>query len=118
VEHLIHEHQREYYRVLAKGDDTGDCTDFVTFILTQIKKSLEQLIEETRGVTLTAENRLGIANAAFGEKTFSRKDYQNLLKTISTATASRDLHQGVKLDLLKRSGDKRTSVYQFKSIKE
>jgi len=43
---------------------------------------------------------------------------QNLLKTISTATASRDLHQDVKMGLLKRSGDKRTSVYQFNAIKE
>ncbi len=33
---------------------------------------------------------------------------------VSTATASRNLHQGVKRGLLKRSGDKRTSVYQFK----
>jgi len=69
-------------------------------------------------VTLTAENRLGIARTAFGEKTFSRKIYQNLLKTISTATASRDLNQVVKKGLLKRSGDKRTSVYQFITIKE
>ena len=116
VEHLIREHQQEYYRSLSKGDDTGDCTVFVAFILTQIEKSLKQLIEETRGVTLTAEKRLGIARTALGGKTFSRKDYQNLLKTISTATASRDLHQGVKMNLLKRSGDKRTSVYQFKPI--
>jgi Fic family protein len=118
VEHLIREHQQEYYRALAKSDDSGNCTVFVAFILTQIEKSLKQLIEETRGVTLTAENRLEIARTAFGEKTFSRKDYQNLLKTISTATASRDLHQGVKMGLLKRSGDKRTSLYQFKAIKE
>jgi Fic family protein len=118
VEHLIREHQQEYYRALAKGDDTGDCTVFVAFIITQIENSLKKLIEETRGLTLTAENRLGIARTAFGEKTFSRKDYQNLLKTISTATASRDLHQGVKMGLLKRSGDKRTSLYQFKVIKE
>ena len=76
------------------------------------------MIKETRGVTLSAENRLGIARTAFGEKTFSRKDYQNLLKTISTATASRDLHQGVELGLLKRSGDKRTSVYRFKPMQE
>ena len=76
------------------------------------------MIEETRGVTHTAENRLEIAGTAFGEKAFSRKDYQNLLKTISTATASRDLHLGVKMDLLKRSGDKRTAVYQFKPIKK
>jgi Fic family protein len=116
VEHLIREQQPEYYRALAMGDDAGDCTVFAAFSLTQIEKSLKQLIEETRGVTLTVENRLEIARAAFGEITFSRKDYQNLLKTISTATASRDLHKGVKMNLLRRSGDKRTSVYQFKLI--
>jgi cell filamentation protein, protein adenylyltransferase len=114
VEHLIRERQSEYYGVLAKGDDTGDCTAFVAFILAQIENSLKELIEETRGVTLTVENRLGIARNAFGENTFSRKEYQNLLKTISTATASRDLQRGVKLGYLKRYGDKRTSVYRFK----
>ena len=116
VEHLIHERQQEYYRALARGDDTADCTMFVAFILAQIEKSLKQLIEETRGVTLTAGKRLEIAQTAFGAKTFSRKDYQNLLKTISTATASRDLHQGVEMGSLKRSGDKRTAVYCFKPI--
>ena len=94
VEHLIREHQQEYYHALATGDDTGGCTGFVAFILAQIEKSLKQLIEESRGVTLTAENRIGITRTAFGDKTFSRKDYQNLLKTISTATASLDLHRG------------------------
>ncbi len=118
VEYLIRERQREYYGLLAKGDDTCDCTAFVAFILAQIEDSLKALIEETRGVTLTAENRLGIARDTFSENTFSRKEYQNLLKTISTATASRDLHRGVKLGYLKRSGDKRTSVYRFKSIKD
>jgi len=118
VEHLIHERQQEYYRTLARGDDTCDCTAFVFFIVAQIEKALRQLIEETRGVTLTAENRLEIARTSFGEKTFSRKDYQNLLKTISAATASRDLKQGVKMKFLKRSGDKRTSVYRFKPIPE
>jgi len=116
VEHLIREHQQEYYRALADGDETGDCTVFVAFILAQIEKSIRQLIEETRGVTFTSENRLGIARNTFGKKTFSRRDYQNLLKTISTATASRDLQQGVKMGLLKRTGDKRTAVYQFKPI--
>lgn len=116
VEHLIRQHQQEYYRALATGDDTGDCAGFVAFILAQIEKSLKQLIEESRGVTLTAENRIGVARTAFGDKTFSRKDYQNLLKTISTATASRDLHLGVKIGLLKRFGDKRTAVYQFNPI--
>ena len=118
VEHLIHERQQAYYRTLAGGDDTCDCTAFVAFIVAQIEKALRQLIEETRGVTHTAENRLEIARTAFGEKTFSRRDYQNLLKTISAATASRDLKQGVKMNFLIRSGDRRTSVYRFKPISE
>jgi len=118
VEHLIHERQQAYYRTLARGDDTCDCTAFVAFIVAQIEKALKQLIEETRGVTLTAENRLEIARNAFGEKTFSRRDYQNLLKAISPATASRDLLQGVKMNLLKRSGDRRTAEYRFKPISE
>jgi len=117
VEHLICEYRQAYYRALAAGDDTGDCTFFVSFILAQIEKSLKQLIKETRSVTLSAENRLEIARTALGEKKFSRKDYQSLLKTISTATASRDLHQAVKTGLLKRFGDKRTSMYQFKPLK-
>ena len=36
VEHLIHERQADYYRNLAIGDDTGDCADFIAFILEQI----------------------------------------------------------------------------------
>ena len=100
------------------GDDTGDCNVFVAFILAQIEQSLKQLLDETRGVTLTVKQRLEIARTAFGAESFSRKDYQNLLKTISTATASRDLHQGVKMGLLKRSGDKRTAVYKLKPIKK
>jgi len=113
VEHLIHKHQQEYYRTLAKGDDTGDCSDFITFILDQTANSLKSLIEDTRGVTLTAEKRLEIARRAFSDKTFSRKDYLILLKTISAATASRDLNWGVKTNLLVRSGVKRTTVYCF-----
>lgn len=116
VEHLIRAHQQTYYRALAAGDDTGQCTLFIVFILEQIEQALKQLLEETRGVTLSAETRLAIARATLGDKRFSRKDYQRLLKTISTATASRDLQRGVKTGLLKRFGDKRTAVYQFQLI--
>ena len=87
--------------------------EVAAFILQQIRNALQELIAETRGVTHTSEDRLDIARSGFGERTFSRKDYQNLIKTISSATASRDLQYGVKTGLLERSGDKRTTVYQF-----
>jgi cell filamentation protein, protein adenylyltransferase len=113
VEHLIHERQADYYRSLARGDDTGDCTDFIAFILEQLHRSLAQLLEETRSVTPTADDRLAFAGSVFAAGEFSRKDYQNRIKNISSATASRDLQHGVAIGWLQRSGDKRTAVYRF-----
>jgi Fic family protein len=113
AEHLIHERQADYYRNLARGDDTGDCTGFIAFNLEQIHRSLEQLLEETRSVTLTADDRLAFARSIFAEATFSRKDYQNRIKSISSATASRDLQHGVEIGWLQRKGDKRTAVYRY-----
>lgn len=113
VENLIREHQIEYYRTLVKGDDTGDCTDFISFMLRQIRNAVEQLFNDTRSVTLTASDRLDIAGSIFTDGAFSRKDYQNRIKKISSATASRDLQYGVEIGRLQRSGDKRTAVYKF-----
>jgi Fic family protein len=118
MEHLIHRRQQAYYDALTIGDDTGDCTAFIVFSLAQLKEALKQLAEETRGVTLTPEKRIDIAQANLGKGMFSRNAYQNLLKTISTATASRDLNQGVRTGRLIRAGDKRTSVYRFKALKK
>lgn len=114
VEDLIKERQDDYYRELAIGDDTGDCTGFVELMLTMLRESLDALIHATRSVTLTASVRLEMAIQAFEGHSFSRKDYQAVFKTISTATASRDLQQGVKMGLLEKTGDKRTAVYQVK----
>ena len=113
VEHLIRKHQSQYYEALAKGDDSGDCTEFVAFVLLQMENALHQLTGDTRSVTFTSESRLETVRSAFGGKDFSRKDYQTLLKTISTATASRDLSRGVEMGILTRSGDKRTTLYRF-----
>ena len=113
VEDLIKERQNDYYRALATGDDTGDCTGFVVLMLTLIRESLEDLLTATRSVTLTAADRLELAGQSFGDNSFSRKNYQAIFKTISTATASRDLRLGVKMKILERSGDKRTSRYRF-----
>ena len=113
AEHLIHERQADYYRSLARGDDTGDCTDFIAFILEQIHRSLAQLLDDTRSVSLTPGDRLEFARSVFATGEFSRKDYQSRIKNISSATASRDLQHGVEIGWLQRSGDKRTAVYKF-----
>ena len=113
VEHLIIEHQSEYYKVLAESDSAGDCTAFIEFMLVQIDEALKLLMAETRSVTITPASRLEQFKERFPQETFSRKDYQNIFKSISTATASRDLSFGCENGLLKRIGDKRTAVYRF-----
>jgi len=113
VEHLVKKNREAYYRTLAESDDTKDCTGFIAFMLTQLQTALLGLLAETRSVTLTVEDRIAQAGTAFGKVTFTRKDYQNVFKGISTATASRDLSYGVNAGLLKRTGDRRTSVYRF-----
>jgi Fic family protein len=114
VEHLIRRNQKLYYQHLAKADDVGDCTEFITFILDHINESLGQLLAATRSVTLTASDRLEFARSIFKQTAFSRKDYQMHLKNISNATASRDLQHGVEFGLLEKTGDKRTATYVFR----
>jgi hypothetical protein len=41
------------------------------------------------------------------------QDYLKLFKTLSTATASRDLKWGVESGLLTKTGDERLAVYKF-----
>ena len=112
VADFIKKRQSGYYRELAIGDDTGDCTGFVVFMLSVIRESLQELMVETRSVRLTASVRLEMAAHSFGDHSFSRRDYQSFFKTISTATASRDLKEGVKKGLLEKTGDKRTAIYK------
>ncbi len=113
VEEFIEARQDEYYRELAGGDDTGDCTGFVDLMLTLIRDSLDALITQTQSVILTTLDRLEIARRSMASSTFSRKDYVALFKTISTSTASRDLQKGVSKGLIEKKGDKRTTLYRF-----
>ena len=62
---------------------------------------------------LTPNARLRIAAGHFGKQCFSRKAYLNHFKTLSTATASRDLRDGVKQGLLTKQGSGAQTTYQF-----
>jgi len=65
------------------------------------------------GWARAVEERLRIARGHFKDKTFSRKQYLQLFKTISPVTASRDLKWGVDAGTLARTGDRRTAIYAF-----
>ena len=114
VESLIRDHQQDYYAVLEISDRQGDSTPFVEFALSMIDRALAEFLDDLKPVPLTSEARLNITHAHFGDRTFSRKDYLKCVKTISTATASRDLKEGVAGKRLIKQGSRAQTVYRFK----
>lgn len=112
IELEIQRKQEEYYSVLSASDKEGLCTKFVEYMLTVIKISLENLIAE-QGKSLNDDERLKYFQENSELQEFTRKDYMNIFKTISSATATRDLKKGVENGILERRGENRLSTYKF-----
>lgn len=115
IESIIKEHQKEYYKVLEVSDRAGSSDAFIEFSLKTILEALKEFFEEIRPEPQTAETRLKLAKAHFGKGEFKRRDYLQVFKTLSTATASRDLQWGVGKGLLRRLGEKALAKYSFKA---
>ncbi len=113
VESLIKKNRGAYYKALELSDKRGQSTAFVLFMLGTIRESLEALLPELRPAAETPESRIQKAGAHFRRRSFSRKDYVQFHKAISTATASRDLSRAVKRGLLRKTGDKALAEYSF-----
>jgi Fic family protein len=114
VESVVKERQEGYYKSLGLSDKGGSANPFIEFSLGTIIDALEALKSAVRPQPLTAADRLEIARGAFGNRAFSRKEYLAVFKTISTATASRDLAAGVQNRDLSKSGEKARATYRFK----
>ncbi len=113
IESLIERNQKSYYETLEKSDKTGTSTLFIEFMLEIIFNSLKEFDSEIIGVISTSEDRFMKAREFFGKKLFSRKEYMELFKAISSATASRDLKVGIEQNILKGVGAKNQTKYQF-----
>ena len=113
LESVIREHQSGYYDAHAQSDREGESTLFVEFMSEIIYKSLEVFYKEFRPPVGTAKTRLQTAKAHFKRKKFKRLDYLELFKSLSTATASRDLKYAVDNNILFKEGDKRLTEYRF-----
>ena len=108
-ETLIRESQNEYYSALKKSDQEGKLTRFIEYMLNVIDNSLASAIE-ARSPNLTAEDRINYF-IEITDQEFSRKDYMAYYKSISTATASRDLLLGVELGIIKKKGTGNKTKY-------
>jgi len=109
-ETLINSSQEDYYAALMASDKEGHSTRFIEYMLSVINKSLDELTTE-RSHKLSEEERLKYF-LELTENEFSRKDYLNVFKTISTATASRDLQRGVELGIIRKTGSGNKTKYK------
>lgn len=111
-ETLISKNQKKYYKALAESDKAGNSTKFIEYMLEVIDSSLEELLQYNNR-PFKVSDRLTYF-ISLNKNEFTRKDYMNVFKDISSATASRDLDKGIKLKLIKKLGDKNQSKYKIR----
>lgn len=111
-ETLISKTQEEYYKSLALSDNSGKSTYFIEYMLGVIEKSLESLLNYNNRV-LKDVDRLEFF-LKLGKKEFNRKDYMNIFKDLSSATASRDLKKGMEMNMFQSVGNLNKTRYIVK----
>lgn len=109
-ETLISKTQNEYYNVLALCDKAGNSTQFIEYMLNVIKQSLSELLLFNNR-TLKEIDRIEYF-LSIAKNKFSRKDYMNVFKDISSATASRDLKKATELKLISKEGNDNKTIYK------
>ncbi|MCF6243109.1 MAG: Fic family protein [Bacteroidales bacterium] len=108
-ESLMSKTQKKYYQSLAHSDKKANSTPFIEYLLNVIDNTLTDLLKFS-GRKLTTMERLEYL-ISIGINEFSRKDYMEIFKNISTSTASRDLKKGVEFEILKSTGTKNKTKY-------
>jgi Fic family protein len=111
-ESLISKNQAAYYSALSASDKAGNSTQFIEYMLDVIDKSLSELLENSTKKPTDDERIKLFIEKAEGE--FTRKDYLQYFKDLSSATASRDLKKAVEMGIIEKSGDKKTTSYKKK----
>ena len=109
-ETLISKNQTAYYSALSASDKEGKSTKFIKYMLTIIDQSLLELLDNS-AKKLSNEDRIQIFLETDIDG-FTRKDYLNYFKDLSSATASRDLKKAVDEGILTKQGDKKTTIYK------
>ena len=113
-ETLINRTQSEYYEALALSDKMGKSTVFIEYMLRILDAALEDLLR-VKGKTINPEDRMTYV-LSLGKSQFTRKDYMEVFKTISTATASRDLKKAVENKILSTEGKGNQVKYTINPI--
>lgn len=113
LETLISKRQTDYYNALSKSDKSGNSTAFIEFMLQVIDDSLAQSLQYKSKI-MTSFDRIDYF-LSLAKDEFSRKDYMNIFKDISSSTASRDLANAIQLKKITQTGTKNTTRYKVRT---
>ncbi|MCP5062664.1 MAG: Fic family protein [Ignavibacteriae bacterium] len=109
-ETLINKTQKEYYKALEISDRNGNSTIFIEYMLDVLDKSLITFLDFNNRV-MTSKQRLDyFLSLRKGE--FTRKDFMDIFKDISSSTATRDLAKGVENNILAKFGKDNKTKYK------
>lgn len=108
-ETLISNDQEKYYKALSESDKQGKSTKFIEYMLSVIDSSIAELLNFNNR-TLTEKERIEYF-ISLNKTEFTRKDYMNVFKDISSATASRDLKNGTEKGIFNKFGVKNKTKY-------
>jgi Fic family protein len=112
-ETLINTDQEKYYKALTESDKSGKSTPFIEYMLGVIDISISELLNFNNR-TLNEKDRLEYF-VSLNKTQFTRKNYMDIFKDISSATASRDLKKGTDLKIFEKIGELNKTIYKLKT---
>ena len=113
---LLLEDQARYQKALTSAQTTGEITPFIEYLLEQLNHALKHLLSFNNR-NFDSSRRLAYFVSIYISE-FTRKDYMNVFKDISSSTASRDLNKGMKAGILIRKGENNQTTYLIKEYEE
>lgn len=109
-ENSLLEVEDSYTEALQHSLQNNQPAYFITYMLSVIYNSLLEFQDKSTN-RFTEKERLAYFIQLNNKEEFTRKDYMQVFKEISTATASRDLAKGVYEDLFIKLGAKNKAKY-------
>ena len=108
-EKQLSQNRKEYFKALSASDRISNATEFILFMLHMIFETVTEFLNNCQRYETESDRILSFHK--MGMISFTRKDYMSIFKSISTATASRDLEKGVNAGLFEKYGTKNRTTY-------
>jgi len=114
LESLMLAQKQPLHDVLSRCTRSGKSTLFIEFMLGLIDEALGKLLQQ-RPPVISADDRITAFRNGYTQEIFTRRDYIQFFRNISTATASRDLQTATEDGIIHKTGDKNQTVYRFRT---